>query len=293
MQPGLSKRPGDLPRPEHTLAILLGASEYPRCGDTTLNSPKFKESAKRFRKYLETRLRLPPHHIKDLFDHDEDPNTICQTITTFLHETRPNAIADVVLYYVGHGDCTENTYCLFLRRTHKDKLLNTALPAPQLKEALGGDQLHWRLHFVVDACFSGRAVDVYQSGDGNSVSELLLKSLPEKGISFLCSSNRDHRSLAPADADVTMFSGALLDILENHGDEAAGPRLSAQQVCELTRQLIARRYPDRARWPEIFPLRHREKDMPVTEVPFTPTRPAHSRMSLGRCAICGTRKNWA
>jgi serine/threonine protein kinase len=255
------------PNAETTFAIVLGASEFPRSPGCSLNSPKFKEAARRFRSYLETRLHLPSDHISDLFDREEDREAVCQTITSFLKQ---KDIRDLVVYYVGHGDSTEKTYCLFLRRTDPEQLLNTSLPVPTLKEALGGDVLGWRLHFIVDACYAARASDVFQSSGANSSSELLLRNLPEKGISFLCSSNRDHRSLTPEDAELPMFTGALLDVLEKTGDEHSGPRLSTQQVCELTKELIAIRHPEKARWPEIFPLRHREKDMPVTAVPFYP-----------------------
>src|SRR5262245_29015499 len=110
------------PASDSTFAIILGASEYP-CLPESLSSPKFKVSGSRFKAYLETGLQLPKSHINDLFDLDGSCEIVCQRIASFL---AGKLIRDLIVYYVGHGDSVEDTYCLFLRGTDQDKLLGTS-----------------------------------------------------------------------------------------------------------------------------------------------------------------------
>ena len=100
------------PRPETTLAVILGARAF---ADEDMNSPAFANSAERFREYLVTPapagFGAPAGNVLfDLFDSGEPPTVIVREMVAFL--TRRSAelraagadARDLILYYVGHGD---------------------------------------------------------------------------------------------------------------------------------------------------------------------------------------------
>ena len=114
--------------PRTTLAIILGASEWPSSPDLAA-SEAFARSARGVRDYLldENGFGLPEANLLNLFDKDSAPSRIDEEISTFL-ETRDNdlkqvgsAPTDVVVYYVGHGGFTGkgHDYFLAIRATRR------------------------------------------------------------------------------------------------------------------------------------------------------------------------------
>jgi hypothetical protein len=80
---------GQLPRPEATAAIILGAAEFPFAGQFE-SAPQFSNSAKKFRAFLlaEDGFRLPRDHLLDLFDSSDEQPVVVRTIANFLLQTR-------------------------------------------------------------------------------------------------------------------------------------------------------------------------------------------------------------
>jgi hypothetical protein len=71
--------------PSTTVAILLGASAWPKSTDTLPASLAFSNSARDFKSYLLSSdgLALPPSHLLDLFDSEAVPSELLDNISVF------------------------------------------------------------------------------------------------------------------------------------------------------------------------------------------------------------------
>src|ERR1035438_1277586 len=112
------------PTPRQTLALLLGASEYPYAAGLA-HGRSFSNSAKDFREYLMQGMSIPPTNIAWLFDDSRSPTDQLLEVGSFLERvstelsnqgTQPH---DLIVYYVGHGLFTsrDQAYCLAIRGT--------------------------------------------------------------------------------------------------------------------------------------------------------------------------------
>src|SRR5712692_3594992 len=116
-------------QPESTLAIVLGASEWP-LSPKLPKSKAFANSAKGFSIFLTARegFNLPTKNLLNLFDAGDAPNEINSSISTFLIKRQEELqkagtpAKDVIAYYVGHGGFTpgEQKYFLAVRTTQED-----------------------------------------------------------------------------------------------------------------------------------------------------------------------------
>ena len=135
-----------------------------------------------------------------------------------------------------------------------------------LKESLGGDRPKLRQYLIIDACYAGQSVDVYQS-IGRSAAEQMFGELPSQGVSLLCASSRDRMAIAPAELECTLFSEAMLSVL-NNGDATAPPLLTLQDLKCLSERHISTHFPEEKRRPEVHSPR--QEDGSVAEVPLFP-----------------------
>jgi hypothetical protein len=107
------------PAPESTLAVVLGASEYPR--NPAWTNPVLGASARAVCDYLRspTGLAMRPAQLLDLFDAAGGPPEQLLQIAAFLTTAGAGA-RDLILYYVGHGCFDHDDYCLGIRATERD-----------------------------------------------------------------------------------------------------------------------------------------------------------------------------
>src|ERR1017187_3588110 len=115
-------------KPSNTLAIILGASAWPKCAEVLPPSVAFEKSAREMRFYLtgSDGMAIPNANLLDLFDTEDSPTMILDRIGGFLRERKETATAtgqdqpsDLLLYYTGHGGFTgsDKTYFLAIRTT--------------------------------------------------------------------------------------------------------------------------------------------------------------------------------
>ncbi len=113
---------GKEPTPRQTLALLLGASEFPNA-PTFAHGEAFYHSAYDFRQYLLNDLGLPRENVAWFFDDSRSPSDQLLKIGDFL-ETSSRELAsqgmsaqDLIIHYVGHGLFTggEQSYCFAVR----------------------------------------------------------------------------------------------------------------------------------------------------------------------------------
>ena len=106
----------------------------------------------------------------------------------------------------------------------------------------------------------------------NEVAQDAKDDLPHKGTALLCATNRDDPARAPSKAEYTMFSGAVIDALQNPTAPTAGYRLSLRQLRDLAYHVIRDRYPDDAVRPEVHSPDQKEGD--IAGIRLFPARPA-------------------
>lgn len=252
----------DLPEPGTTLAVLLGASAWPQ-SPKLASGEAFLNSALHFRNYLvsKTGHGMSRENVLDLFDDTRAPSEIDESIANFLKERtkimtesgRPPR--DLIVYYVGHGGFVhpQNEYFLAVRATSEDREGTSGFRMSSLASTLRLNAPNLRRYLILDCCFSAQAYKEFQSAPLEVATRKTVANFddyPGRGTALLCSSGARDPSRVPAGASYTMFSGALLDVLQN-GQEDGPPALSLKEVGEAALQVIRSRYDDTMVRPEV------------------------------------------
>lgn len=158
------------PTPATTLAILLGASEWPRA-PTFDSSVAFSNSANRFREYLvrPDLFGLPKENLLDLFDSNGSPDEIDTAIHDFLEDRSSKAEnspppTDVVVIFIGHGGFDRfNDFFLAIKRTRSANLKPSSIDIRALSETVKQQGRQLRRYIILDCCFAGSANSAFQS----------------------------------------------------------------------------------------------------------------------------------
>lgn len=264
-------------KPENTLAIILGASEWPHYINFQAN-PSFKKSAEDFRDYLldKNGFNLPQENLFYSFNAEKFPPEIILEISHFLKERlnrqEPEKLPkDLIVYYVGHGGFREETgeYYLAVRLTQRPDLYGTSISIQSLATAIKEEARHLRRYIILDSCFSAAAYKSFQSSPNEVVYKKIMDTLPAKGTALLCSTSKHNPSLAPTGMEYTMFTGALIEALR-HGDKDSPQFLSIQDIYSIIRDLIRNRFEDEAIRPELHTPEQRHGN--VAEIPLFPNQ---------------------
>ena len=216
--------------PTSTVAIILGAYDWTKSG--LPSAPSFRRSAHDFHRYLVTQapygLGLQPDLIINLFN---DPSPagaqlarIRDEIRSFVREGKEGnrPIRDVLIYYLGHGSCEGGGPLHFLVRDTSEGIEEqSSITASDLAQVLRVAAPQQRRLVVLDCCFSEAAVQAFGAMGSldEAVATTALRDLepggppPERGTLLLCSSPRTHASIGIPNADRTLFTGALLNVL--------------------------------------------------------------------------------
>src|ERR1700678_4001462 len=119
---------GELTNPQSVLAVILGASVFPRSPKLAAGDA-FYNSAADFMDYLTapSGLALPRTNVRWLFDDSRNPSDLLDDVTSFLQlrsdelERAGSPVQDLIVYYVGHGLFTrgDQAYSLAVRATNQ------------------------------------------------------------------------------------------------------------------------------------------------------------------------------
>jgi hypothetical protein len=273
------------PSPQTTLAILLGASEWPESPDFP-GSKAFANAISSFRSYLfdPRRFGLPKENVLDLFDVDDSPHTIDRKIRQFLeHRTSEmklagNVAKDLLLYFVGHGGFVgrNSDYYLAVRCTSTEDARLSGIPMESLASTLTDKARYLRRIIILDCCYAAAAFTSFQAegpaklGIDQTFNAFETKAKAVgKGTALLCSSGKTVASQIAQDQSFTMFSKALLQVLFS-GDERRQEQqyFSLREVADLTEEVITRELEGKAPRPEIHSPDQKEGD--VALIPFFP-----------------------
>jgi hypothetical protein len=246
--------------------VLLGASQFPNFPrERHLDNPSFGNSARAFQSVIsdgDVSLSGKPS-VLDLFDSDLAPQEIIRRIRDFL-KAEAN-ITDVVLYYCGHGSfLSDRTYFLMIRATEPDSEAFTGLPWRQMRHTLEPHLANKRVYIVLDCCFAGRAITEFQSvALGPLIEEQTFHALPRRGTALVAASAHGDVAIAPGERSLTMFTGALVEAIEN-GLEARTRTLSFRDLVAGIRRRLPELYPGRAVLPQIHDPVQPEGDVSAT-----------------------------
>jgi hypothetical protein len=236
--------------PSGTLAIILGAQDWSKAGLS--NAPSFRRSAAQFHRYLlnpsPRGLELEPDLVLSLFD---DPSSagsqlgrIRDAVRNLVRERagESRSISDVLIYYVGHGTSDDSGRLHLLVRDSSEGIeAQSSIAAPDLAQVLRVAAPQQRRLVILDCCFSEAAVSAFGAMSGtldDAVASTALRDLasvpaPERGTLLLCSSPRRRVSIGKPNAERTLFTGALLTVLDGGADHIAGDMLSFYDLREL------------------------------------------------------------
>jgi hypothetical protein len=265
--------------PSTTLAILVGASAWPRSRGVLPESEAFSNSARELASYvLSSRgLALPQANLLNLFDSDAAPSELLDQVSTFLQERKDSAKVarlpaptDLLVYYTGHGGFTgqDRSYFLAVRTTKTQTPGASSIRMVDLASILKTEVPDVRRYIILDCCFSAAAYSDYQAAPAEAARIQTLESFPTRGTSLLCSSSRRSVSIADDGRGHTMFSGALLDVLRKGNDNVQDPFLSLEQVGASVCQVIRDKYPNDGVRPEVLSPDQREGN--IAHLPLFP-----------------------
>jgi hypothetical protein len=233
---------GSEPNPRQTLALLIGASVFPRLPELA-QGKAFYNAAQDFLEYLTSSdgLGLPAGNVNwSLFDDSRSPSDQLQLLRDFLEKrsnhlkSKGTPVQDLILSYVGHGLFAGPDYCLAVHGTVKGSEGFTSIRVRDLASALRDQARFIRKFLIFDCCFSAQAYREFQSAPMTVARLKLLEELPQRGTTLLCSSSANDASLAPEGHPLTMFSESLMRVLQT-GHPRLGPKLSLSELGDLVK----------------------------------------------------------
>src|SRR5271170_1876737 len=190
-----------------TIAVILGARDWTKAG--LPEAPSFLRSATQLHSYLTAvaprGLGLQPRFVLSLFDDTSPANAqvlwIRDQISSLITERRntQRPIKDVLIYYIGHGECKDGRRLhLLVRHTSRDMVLQSSIPAEDLAYALRVSAPQQRRIVILDCCFSEAAVESFVSMGtlSETIAAVALDDFssdvgpPERGTIVFCSSPR-------------------------------------------------------------------------------------------------------
>ncbi|MFM0631250.1 caspase family protein [Paraburkholderia xenovorans] len=273
--------------------VLLGASAFPN--NSELDNPTIAASARALKDYfLETReLCVEAEHFLNLFN--AHANATDQMLAVRKHLGAFNKDAadvrkNVFLLYVGHGLLEDGQFSLAIASTDRNAQTVTSLNVSALAQQIKLLAAWSRRFVILDCCFAGEALKDFLSEEGLSrTAEHAFEAYetrhasqnPKRGTTVLCASDRYTRALASRDRQLTMFTGALIDVLRI-GSSDAPSMLTLGNVLQLVRDKLWQAdvpkpvlvSPDQtegdlAQMLRLFPNRGASEDLPPTPEPRT------------------------
>ena len=273
--------------PQTTVVVILGASAFPRSAPHLESNVAFANSAQQFRRYMrdEDGFNLPDTNLLDMFDTPKPPSEVLEEIANFLTSKQAEmkergGTHDLVLYYSGHGGFTPTReYFLALRATRYKMESGTSLRMSDLAATIKENARNLRRYIILDCCFSGAAFKEFQSAPLTAARVQTIDSFPKRALPS-SSSNARTVSVAPEGAKYTMFSGALLQALQEGAAKIETP-LSMEQLGSLIKELIRDQYSNEAVRPEVLSPDQRVEDIALVPIfPNAATRPRHIKYQI-------------
>ncbi|MEA2950941.1 MAG: hypothetical protein QOJ96_461, partial [Alphaproteobacteria bacterium] len=247
--------------------VIFGASKYDNHRE--LNNPAFALSAQQFLKTISDPKIIPDCTVSslDLYDEPYRPGETLEKITDFV--SRDFDI--VIVYYCGHGDVAlkAREYRVFLRKSKKNLRATTMLDVNGLINDVEGISTEKTVYFVLDACFSGAAIQEFMDAGGTEalIDRSLSQTITQRGVAIFAATSGSDVALTKKADKLSLFTGAFVRCLnEGIPYKPDVNKLSWLEVRdEIARSTRDRLGPD-APVPKIMSADEKFGD--VTRVPF-------------------------
>ena len=186
--------------PANTQVILIGASQF--SDDKLLSLPAVENNIRELKKILinPSIVGIPVDNITEMVNKPFGTDVLSQLLNNV------KRLETLIFYYVGHGVIGKDKKGIYLateNTRHAMPEFNTPSFA-QIWEVFTDNRLPKakQLIFILDCCYSGRAMDELQIGN--------------RKFFILTATNSNKQADAPEGATYTAFTGELISIL-SHG----------------------------------------------------------------------------
>lgn len=232
----------DLLHCDRTAVILLGASDWTKCGLGRARS--FARSASRYVGWMLDRhgLGIERDRLIDLFDSDAAAGAQLSLISDSLRQISQDMVADgsrledILIVYIGHGILSPSgQLSLLLKSSRKNMEEETGMRVSDLAGALKVSAAQQRFLGILDCCFAEAAVRswVGMGPLGQAVTNSAARGLASAGAArgglLLCACSSDEVAIGAPDDPATLFSGTLTEILRG-GDSELPREFSFQHL---------------------------------------------------------------
>ena len=226
--------------------VLLGAATYPQY--PALDNTVIAASAKAYSKYFADTpaLNVSPKHLLDLFDSPANATDQMLLVRRHLRQFESDvadARKNVFLIYVGHGLVSDGPFSLAINSTDETAQTESSLNMPALAKQLKQLAAWSRRFIILDCCYAGESLRDFLSVEAmTQEAKMAFESYevkyesndPKRGTTVLCASDRYTRARASQDRPRTLFTGALMEVLEQ-GSSHAPPMMTFNNVLDLVR----------------------------------------------------------
>lgn len=229
-----------------TKVVLIGTTAPDTADDTLPPLPHVRENVERLSRVFQDPdvIGLGPDDIIKLLDEPFAGPTVAR-----IAEEGKTVQDTLVVYYAGHGlrgDLTEPLY-LCARETSYASRKYTGIAVSKLREAIADSNAQRRI-LILDCCFAGAGLPGAMSD--TDLVDAVEHNIDIAGTYAMAAVPANRKALAPPDEEVTKFTGALLDVLEN-GVKDAEAILSIESIFDSLHQrfhLEAMPLPQRTNW---------------------------------------------
>jgi hypothetical protein len=207
-------------QPEKTIAVLIGSSNFPEDTENLPDLPGVINNIESLTRIFtnENLVGIPENNILTLLDERDSG-----AIATKVARKARSATDTLVVYYAGHGLIGERSLFLATPASHSQDFEFNSIAIGSIKNAILASPARKKI-FILDCCFSGRALNVMAQP-----SDLVRSSIDIKGTFAISASPENEPALAPSGEKYTTFTGELIKVLED-GIENGKEGVTIQEI---------------------------------------------------------------
>jgi len=216
--------------PEETIAVLIGASNFPEDAENLQPLPGVINNIESLSGIFNNQqlIGIPQANILKLVD-ERDIGKIATEVARKARRAKDT----LVVYYAGHGLIGARSLYLATPGSHSEDFEFNSIAVETIKQAIIESPARKKI-FILDCCYSGRALNIMS---GNL--DLVRSSIDIKGTFAITASPANQPALA-LDGKYTTFTGELIKVLEN-GIENGKEGLTIQDIFDAIHSEFNRR----------------------------------------------------
>ncbi|RKZ77582.1 MAG: hypothetical protein DRR19_27710 [Candidatus Parabeggiatoa sp. nov. 1] len=214
--------------PANTQVILIGASQF--SDDKLLSLPAVENNIRELKKILinPSIVGIPVDNITEMVNKPFGTDVLSQLLNNV------KRLETLIFYYVGHGVIGKDKKGIYLateNTRHAMPEFNTP-SFTQIWEVFTDSRLPKakQLIFILDCCYSGRAIDK-------------LQEIGNRNFFILTATDAIKKAKAPVGATYTAFTGELISILSHGINNGKGTLALGELYEHLQKRLVDKKFP--------------------------------------------------